>query len=142
MSDAPNIGGSSSTEQTPTQQGRDEQDIFNAFADLCSVPGYIHALAYLFQSNNFITYKDTVTAEDMLPNYSHEKLIRTELSTLFGLLVRHEIDFAYPGSHVVQSHIDRSDSLLSELHESLARPMRDEMLAALEKAAPPPKSRR
>ena len=53
----------------------------------------------LYQSNNWIIYKDAVTAEDMLPNYSQEKLIRTELSTLFGLLVRQEIDFVYPGGH-------------------------------------------
>jgi hypothetical protein len=89
MSDIP-----SPTEQTPP---RDEQVVFNELADLCSAPGYIHALTYLYQSNNWITYKDAVTAEDMLPNYSQERLIRTELSTLFGLLVRHKIDFAYPG---------------------------------------------
>jgi hypothetical protein len=124
MSDTPNT--SSPSEHTPP---RDEQAVFNELADLCSGPGYIHALAYLFQSNNWITYKDAVTAEDMLPNYSQERLIRTELSTLLGMLVRHEIEFAYPGAHTVQSYIDRSNALLLELHHSLERPMRDEMLA-------------
>jgi hypothetical protein len=131
MSETPYTG--NPTEQT---QPRDEQAVFNELADLCSAPGYIHALAYLYQSNNWITYKDAVTAEDMLPNYSQERLIRTQLSTLFGLLVRHEIDFAYPGAHLIQSCIDRSNTLLLELHHSLARPMREEMLAMAQGQAP------
>jgi hypothetical protein len=125
----PNSGERESVEETPTEPEREEQEVFDALAGLCAAPGYIHALAYLYQSNNWITYKDAVTPEDMLPNYSHERLIRTELSTLFGLLVRREIDFSFPGAHVVQSYIDRSNTLLSELHETLTRPMRDEILA-------------
>jgi hypothetical protein len=125
----PDSGERESVEEMPTEPGREEQEVFDALAGLCAAPGYIHALAYLYQSNNWITYKDAVTPEDMLPNYSHERLIRTELSTLFGLLVRSEIDVSFPGAHVVQSYIDRSNTLLSELHETLTRPMRDEMLA-------------
>jgi hypothetical protein len=136
MSNIP-TGESAPTQQTETLLVRDEQEVFNELAGLCASPGYIHALAFLYLSNNWVTFKDEVTAEDMLPNYSHERLIRTELSTLFGLLVRHEIDFAYPGAGVVQSHIDRSNALLSELHHSLARPMREEILAMAQGIPPP-----
>jgi hypothetical protein len=136
MSNASNIGGSSSSEQPLAPPAREEQEVFNGLVDLCAAPGYVHALAYLFQKNNWIIYKDEVTAEDMLPNYSHEKLIRTELSTLLGLLVRREIDFGYPGAHVVQSHIERSDSLLLELHHSLSRSMREDMLAMAQGTRP------
>jgi hypothetical protein len=73
----------------------------------------------------------------MLPNYSSERLIRTELSTLFGLVMRREIDFSYPGAHVIQSYIDRSNALLLELHESLVRPMREEISAMTQSPSTP-----
>jgi hypothetical protein len=73
----------------------------------------------------------------MLPNYSAERLIRTELSTLFGLMMRKEVNFSHPGAHVIQTYIDRSNALLSELHESLVRPIREEFASMVHSPSTP-----
>src|SRR5476649_1308332 len=51
----------------------------------------------------------------------------TVISYAVFCLKKKKIEFVYPGANVVQSYIDRSNTLLLELHHSLARPMREEI---------------
>ena len=56
--------------------------------------------------------------KDMLPMFSPDRLIRTEISTLIGLMIQGEVDWKMPSPHVVQEQMDRTDALLRELHDT------------------------
>ena len=54
----------------------------------------------------------------MLPLFSPDRLIRTEISTLIGLVIQGEMDWTMPSPHVVQEQMEYTDSLLKELHDT------------------------
>jgi hypothetical protein len=98
---------------------RTEQEIFDDLATLCVSQGYIHALASICYRDNIVTFGDQLEAEDMAKLFSHSRLIRTEVTTLIGLMMRGQIDFALPEQQVISRYIQRSEELLNELHEVL-----------------------
>lgn len=102
---------------------RSEQEIFDDLAALCRSPGYIHVLGYLALRDNYVTYDGTMTSEAMANSYAPVRTVRTEFSTLFGLLMRAPIDFGLPSPSEMQRLISRTESLLAELHTCLGRPM-------------------
>ncbi|RUV47433.1 NERD domain-containing protein, partial [Mesorhizobium sp. M5C.F.Ca.IN.020.14.1.1] len=65
---------------------RTEQEIFEELAALCISPGYIHAFAMLCFRDTIVRFSDEMTAQDMARLYSPSALIRTELTTLMGLM--------------------------------------------------------
>lgn len=71
-------------------------------------------------------------AEDMKRLFSPDRLIRTETSTLIGLMVQHEIDWSLPDSQTIQHYIDETEKLLLELHQSMSAPTIEELRAAIE----------
>lgn len=81
---------------------RSEQEIFDDLAKLCSSPGYVHAIAYLCFRDNMIRYSGEMKPEDMQHLFSMTRLIRTETSTLIGLLLKNEIDYSLPAANVMQ----------------------------------------
>jgi len=111
---------------------RNESMIFRDLATLCTSRGYVHALAYLCFRDSVITYAGEMNAEDMRNLFSPDRLIRTETSTLIGLMVRHEIDWSLPDPQTVQHYIDETENLLKELHENMAAPTIDEVRTAIE----------
>ena len=98
---------------------RTEQEIFDDLAKLCASPGYVHVIAYLCVRYNFAFYQTEIAADDMQHLYSRTRLIRTEISTLIGLLIKQEIDYSLPHPSVMQEYVDKTGSLLEELHQSL-----------------------
>lgn len=54
--------------------------------------------------------------------YSHDRLIRAEIATLIGLMIQRPIDLSLPTSETIQNYIDRTESLLQELHQSMMKP--------------------
>ena len=74
MSNIP-TGESAPTQQTETLLVRDEQEVFSELAGLCASPGYIHSLAFLYLSNNWVTFKDEVTAAAALVRTSPGLLV-------------------------------------------------------------------
>jgi hypothetical protein len=102
---------------------RSEADVFNDLKLLCVSPGYIHVLAYLCYRDNLVGYSETLKGEDFRESFGTDRLIRTELSTLLGLLVKEEIDYSLPKPDLFQQHVDRTQELLNELHRCLASPM-------------------
>lgn len=100
---------------------RSEQDIFCDLAKLCIQPGYVHALAAVCYQENFIFFTKAVTEADLDKMYSTSRLIRTEINTLVGLMVKSDIDWTIPLPHTLQGYIDRSRALLEELHHCLSR---------------------
>ncbi len=99
---------------------RDEKDILDELAALCVSPGYVHAIAYLCFRDNMILYVDEMKPEDMDELLSRKRLVRTETSTLIGLMLRRDIDYSMPASLVLEQYISSTEALLEELHHSMS----------------------
>jgi hypothetical protein len=116
---------------------RSEQEIFEDLFGLCGAPGYVHALSMLCFRDNFIRFGRELKAEDMQHLFSLSRLIRTEITTLVGLLITRPIDFSHPGLDVLQHYIHRTEALLAELHDSMGAVMFNDMLGAGALPKPP-----
>jgi hypothetical protein len=97
---------------------RNEAEVFADLRVLCRAPGFVHALANICFRDNIVRYSGQMRPKDMLPMFSPNRLIRTEISTLIGLMIQGEMDWTMPSPHVVQEQMDRMDALLKELHET------------------------
>src|SRR3569832_2389562 len=104
---------------------RTEPEIFDDLGTLCASQGFVHALAFLCFRDNYVLYRDTVTAEDFSHLSSFVALIRSELSTLLGLLVRQPISYELPSADVISTYVVRAETLLEELHASMSVPLSD-----------------
>lgn len=99
---------------------RSEQVIFDELAGLCVSPGYVHAIAYLCFRDNMIRYSGEMKAEDMQHLFSKSRLIRTETSTIIGLMLKHDIDYTLPAPKTLDSYVKTTESLLEEIHHSMS----------------------
>lgn len=115
---------------------RSEQEIFQDLAQLCVTTGYAHVVGYLCFRDNHITYKDKLTAKDFEHQSSMEHLVRTEISTLIGLMCKAEINLEIPRPSKMQELIESTEALLNELHMTMMNPM----LLELQGIAATPKS--
>lgn len=109
---------------------RSEQEIFDDLAGLSSSAGYVHALAMFCYRDNYIRYGGRLKAEDMENVFSRERLIRTEITTLIGLMCKKPIDFSHPGLEGVLGLMQQTEALLQELHRCLAAVMFGDMFGA------------
>ena len=107
---------------------RTEQAIFDELAVLCTSKGFIHAIAFLCFRDNTVKFKDELEAEDMAHLFSDSRLIRTEMTTLIGLMMRSHIDFTLPPQKVLSEYIEHSEKLLVELHQAMLNASRDDIL--------------
>jgi hypothetical protein len=123
---------------------RTEQEIFDDLAELCAAPGYAHALAWMSLRDNYVAFDQTMDSEALAASYAPGRTIRTEFSTLLGLLIRQPIDLSEPTPAEIQVLFDRTGALLNELHERLGRPMWESIIetakAMLEEGAERPPS--
>jgi hypothetical protein len=99
---------------------RTEQTIFGELASLCSSPGYVHAIAYLCFRDSMIRYSGEMKAEDMQHLFAKSRLIRTETSTLIGLMLRQEIDYTLPTPPVLEKYVQTTEALLEEIHRAMS----------------------
>lgn len=99
---------------------RAEQEIFDELAGLCASPGYAHAVAYLCFRDNMIRYSGEMKAEDMQHLFSKSRLIRTETSTLIGLMLKNLIDYTLPPPAVLEKYIETTEALLEEIHQAMS----------------------
>src|SRR5437763_273703 len=99
-----------------------EQTIFDDLAILCSSPGYVHAIAYLCFRDNMVRFSGEMKPKDMQHVFSKTRLIRTELSTLIGLLLKKDIDYSLPDADVMEQYLDKTEALLDEIHHAIAEP--------------------
>lgn len=95
---------------------RSEAEVFSDLEALCILPGFIHAIAYFCFRDNVILIKDKLEEKDYQKFHSAERLIRTELSTLIGLMMKAPIDWSLPTPDVLGSYIENAEALLQELH--------------------------
>ena len=97
---------------------RKEAEVFADLKVLCRSAGYVHALATICFRDSIVRYSGQMRVKDMLRMFSPDRLIRTEISTLIGLMIQGEMDWTKPSPHVVQEQMDRTDALLKELHDT------------------------
>jgi hypothetical protein len=107
----------------PFDASRSEPEVFGDLDILCGSPGYIHVLAHLSLRDNLISYDGHMTSEDMAASYAPGRTVRTEFSTLMGLMLKHPIDFRVPAPDEIQVLIDKTEALLKKLHVCLNQPM-------------------
>ena len=100
-------------------KARPEQEVFDDLAALCISPGYLHAIAFLCYRDSLVRYSGEIRAEDMQHLYSSDRLIRTEIATLIGLMVKGNIDYEIPSPDILQQYIDKTEALLAEIHKSI-----------------------
>jgi hypothetical protein len=99
---------------------RSEQEVFDELASLCASPGYAHAVAYLCSRDNMIRYSGEMKAEDMRHLFLKSRLIRTETSTLIGLMLKNQIDYTLPALPVFEKYIECTEALLEEIHHAMS----------------------
>lgn len=104
----------------PAAEARSEQTIFDELERLCALPGYVHAIAYFCHRDNVVRYSEEVTTKDMEHLFSEDRLIRTEIASLVGLMLKNGIDFRLPNAEVIQGYIEKTEALLAEMHVSMA----------------------
>lgn len=99
---------------------RSEQSIFDDLGTVCCSAGYIHAIAYFSFRDNMVGYSGEMKAEDMSHMFSDDRFIRTESSTLIGLLLKGSIDLTLPAPEVLDKYVERTHALLTEIHKSMS----------------------
>lgn len=99
---------------------REEQTIFAELESLCASPGYVHAIAYFCFRDNMMLYSGGIKAEDMRHLFSKNRLIRTETSTLIGLMLKHDLDYSLPAPQVLQEYVETTEALLEEIHHGMS----------------------
>lgn len=110
------------------QLTRSEQDVFDELTALCVSPGYVHAFAALCFRDTIVGFTDEMKPQHMAKMFSPSALIRTELTTLMGLMIRKPIDFVLPSQDVIGRYIERSDRLMLELHQAMMAPLQSLMI--------------
>lgn len=94
--------------------------MFADLALLCRSPGYIHAVAFFSFRDNLIRFNETLDAEAMKSQHATERLVRTEISTLIGLMIGVPVDYSIPAPELLQDYIDRTQALLVEMHHAMS----------------------
>ncbi len=106
-----------------SQDIRSEDDVFSELAQLCRTPGYVHAFAHLCWRDKLVRYTGQMKLEDMQKLFAPDRLIRTELSTLLGLMVQSLWRGPQPGADAVRGLIAQTDKLMHQLHYSMPGPI-------------------
>lgn len=113
---------------------RAEQDIFNDLSQLCAAPGFVHALSWMSLRDNYVTFDGMMDSDALAASYAPGRTVRTEFSTLLGLLIRQPIDLSEPTPTEIQALFDRTNTLLEELHARLGQPMWDSIIESAKAA--------
>lgn len=107
---------------------RSEAAVFEDLQALTRAPGYVHAIANICHRDIMVTYAKEMKASDLLNNFSRDRLLRTEITTILGLLVRGSVDTSAPSADSLQEYVDHTDRLMKELHQTMAAPAWDEIM--------------
>lgn len=104
----------------PKRQARSERDILAELQALCVSPGYVHALAALCFRDNTLICGPRLTEDDLRERFNPSRLLRTEINTLVGLMLKGPIDWTLPSPKVLSEYVAASDRLLQELHDAMS----------------------
>jgi hypothetical protein len=115
---------------------RSESEIFSDLERVCGEPGYIHVFSSLVVKNTFVFYGDAITGKNFENTFGEDRLIRTELCTLLGLMLKGDLDFSRPSDDHLGEMEQRTLLLLTEMHHALAIGVRLRLEQVLEKPRP------
>ncbi|WP_342620054.1 SEC-C metal-binding domain-containing protein [Rhodoferax sp. GW822-FHT02A01] len=101
---------------------RSEPEVFADLKALTASPGYVHAVAAICVRDNLVVYLNELKAKDLQKFHQPEHLLRTELTTVLGLMCQNSLDFTIPSAADLASYVSRTDSLLKEFHEAIWAP--------------------
>lgn len=120
------------------QQTRSETEVFKDLCELTSRPGFIHALAFLSYKHNIITFEvdKGLTSDDLSKMYLPNRLIRTEMTTLLGMMAKEEINFSIISNEVAKEYAKNAEDLLEELHGTFMADFAVSFDSAVEKKRP------
>lgn len=99
----------------------DEKKVFHQLEELCNQPGYIYAIAFICYRDNAVFYSGEMKAEDFSKLYNHGRLIRSEISTLIGLMIKGQVNTYFPGDDIIYGYVEETDFLLLEMHNSMMK---------------------
>lgn len=119
------------TQSVGPEPSRPEAEVFSDLEALCTSPGYVYALALIHLTNDIILYDGKLKPDDLLPTYSWSRLIRSELSVLFGLMIKKPVNYEFQGNEVTARYMEQSTKLMEEIHRAIDGPGRDNFLAVL-----------
>lgn len=118
------------------KSSRSEVEVFADLTKLARASGYIHVIAQICVRDNMVSYVKEMKGSDLQTLHSPERLIRTEVTTLLGLLASGPIDFAPPLASTIQEYVERTDRLMEELHMAMAFRMRSRVIGAVQSGEP------
>lgn len=101
---------------------RNEQEIFDDLASLCIQTGYAHAICWFCFRDNLVKIGEKLEAKNLENLYGFDRLVRTEISTLIGLALKGPMDLSLPAPDILQRYIDKTETLLREIHEAMCAP--------------------
>lgn len=107
---------------------RNESEVFADLVTLTAQPGYVYAIAQICHRDTLVTYRNEYTADDLSDLYDPERLIRTEINTLLGLMMRQPLDLTLPEPSQIKAYVARSDELMAELHDAMSGSMFDTLI--------------
>ncbi|MFS1960090.1 YecA family protein [Vibrio lentus] len=96
-----------------------EKAAFLKLEELCSRDGFIHVLSYLSRRDCTFGYQGGVSGENLGHFYSPDRLIRTELSVLHGLILKAGSTTVNISDDKVRDWCLEAEGLLLEIHEAL-----------------------
>lgn len=103
---------------------RSEQAIFDELLGVCTTPGFVHAIGNFCVRDNVVGYAGKLEPADYAKLFSPNRLIRTEISTLIGLMARADIDRKLPAADQLNELQTKAEALLHELHDTMTEPMK------------------
>lgn len=101
------------------EKPREESQILEDLAALAASAGYVHAVAHICHRDNVIHIQGKLKPSDMDQLFSRERLIRTELTTVIGLMAKKPLDLSLQPPEVLAGYVKRTDDLMHELHEAM-----------------------
>ena len=88
---------------------RSENEVFTELSELCIRRGYAFVLGYICIRDNIIRYSEEgITPDDLSSMHSNVRLLRTEMSTLIGLIVDLHLILTQ-GLHLKLTHLNGPD---------------------------------
>jgi hypothetical protein len=120
------------------EKPREESQILEDLAALAASPGYAHAVAHICHRDHVIHIQGKLKPSDMDRLFSWERLIRSELTTVIGLMAKKPLDLSLQRPDVLEGYVKRTDDLMHELHKAMSYPMFAAMVEAVEAGVAPP----
>ncbi len=113
---------------------REESLVIDELSKLCQEDGYIHVVSYFcFRDNVIDAAASGITSDDISKLHSPDRLIRSEISTLIGFMLKGSKDSSILDLEVLETYIERTESLLRELHQSIMLPFHKAFKEAITK---------